>query len=205
FVPSTNEDLERMEVVLGPGAALYGPNTADGVLHMMTKSPLSNPGTSISVAGGEQSFLEVAGRTAIRASDSFGIKVSGLYMQAEEWDYIDPIEAQEVENYRAGPQAATFRDQLINALGGDVAAADARIARIGTRDLDVDRWSVDARADWVPTAGVNTILGFGMTNAGSGIALAGLGAGQVDDGPAAYYPMLTGRDGLFGEGYLNAE
>ena len=42
FVPSTNEDLESIEVVLGPGAALYGPNTANGVLHMLTRSPLTS-------------------------------------------------------------------------------------------------------------------------------------------------------------------
>src|SRR5690606_14285139 len=134
----------------------------------------------------------------------FGIKVSGMYMQAEEWDYNDPIEAQEVENYRTGPQAATFRAQLINALGGDVAAADARSARIGTRDLDVDRWSVDARADWVPTAGVNTILGFGMTNAGTGVELTGLGAGQVDNWRSSYYQVRTNWNRLFVQGYLNA-
>ena len=204
FVPSTNEDLERMEVVLGPGAALYGPNTADGVLHMITKSPLAEPGTSLSIAGGEQSFLEVAGRTAIRASDNFGIKVSGLYMQAEEWEYTDPVEAQEIVNYVTGPQAATFRAQLINALGGDVAAADARIARIGERDFDVNRWSVEARADWVPTPGVNTILAAGMTNAGSGIELTGLGAGQVEDWRSSYYQIRTNWNRLFVQGYLNA-
>jgi len=204
FVPSTNDDIERMEVVLGPGAALYGPNTADGVLHMMTKSPLSNPGTSISVAGGEQSYFEVAGRTAIRASNNFGIKVSGMYMQAEEWKYDDPIEAEETLNYRTGPQAATFRAQLINALGGDVAGADARIARIGTRDFDVDRWSVDARADWVPTAGVNTILGFGMTTAGNAVELTGLGAAQVDNWRSSYYQVRTNWNRLFVQGYLNA-
>ncbi|NLG61245.1 MAG: TonB-dependent receptor, partial [Candidatus Cloacimonetes bacterium] len=204
FVPATNDDLERMEVVLGPGAALYGPNTADGVLHMITKSPLAEPGTSLSVAGGERSFFEVTGRTAIRASDNFGIKVSGLYMQAEEWKYEDPVELQEVENYRTGPQAAVFRQQLITALGGDAAEADARIARIGTRDFDIDRWSVEARADWVPTAGVNTILGFGMTNAGSGIELTGLGAGQVDDWRSSYYQIRTSWNRLFVQGYLNA-
>jgi iron complex outermembrane receptor protein len=32
FVPTTDSDIQRMEVVLGPGAALYGPNTANGVL-----------------------------------------------------------------------------------------------------------------------------------------------------------------------------
>ncbi len=203
FVPATNDDLERMEVVLGPGAALYGPNTADGVLHMITKSPLAEPGTSITVAGGEQSFLEATGRTAIRASDNFGIKVSGLYMQAEEWEYTDPVEAQEVVNYRTGPNAAQFRQQLILATGITPAEADERIARIGDRDFDVNRWSVEARADWVPTSGVNTIFGFGTTNAGQGIELTGLGAGQVDDWQSTYYQARANWNRLFVQGYLN--
>ncbi len=42
FIPSNNEDIDRMEVVLGPGSALYGPNTANGVLHILTKSPLDS-------------------------------------------------------------------------------------------------------------------------------------------------------------------
>ena len=44
FIPLNNLDLERMEVVLGPGAALYGPNSASGVLHMITQSPIDAPG-----------------------------------------------------------------------------------------------------------------------------------------------------------------
>lgn len=203
FVPATNDDMERMEVVLGPGAALYGPNTADGVLHMITKSPLAEPGTSITVAGGEQSFFEVTGRTAIRASEKFGIKVSGLYMQAEEWEYTDPVEAQEVINYRTGPNAAQFRQQLILATGITPEQADERIARIGERDFDVDRWSVEARADWVPTSGVNTIFGFGTTNAGTGVELTGLGAGQVDDWQSTYYQARANWNRLFVQGYLN--
>jgi iron complex outermembrane receptor protein len=46
FSPTTNEDLERIEVVLGPGSALYGPGTANGVLHMLTRSPLRSQGTT---------------------------------------------------------------------------------------------------------------------------------------------------------------
>ncbi len=204
FVPSTNDDLERMEVVLGPGAALYGPNTADGVLHMITKSPLAEPGTSLSIAGGEQSFMEAAGRTAIRVSDNFGLKVSGLYMQAEEWEYIDPVEAQEVVNYRTGPNAAQFRQQLIAAAGITPDEADERIARIGDRNFDVSRWSVEARADWVPTPGLNTIFATGMTNAGEGIELTGLGAGQVDDWRYSYYQARANWNRLFVQGYLNS-
>lgn len=50
--PTTNLDIERVEVVLGPGSALYGPNAANGVIHSLTKSPIDYPGGTISVAGG---------------------------------------------------------------------------------------------------------------------------------------------------------
>ena len=42
WLPTTDEDVERMEVVLGPGSALYGPNTANGIVHVLTKSPLTS-------------------------------------------------------------------------------------------------------------------------------------------------------------------
>jgi len=40
FIPATNDDIERIEVVRGPGSALYGPNSSDGVLQIITRSPL---------------------------------------------------------------------------------------------------------------------------------------------------------------------
>lgn len=50
--PTSNLDLERIEVVLGPGSALYGPNAANGVIHSITKSPIDYPGGQISVGLG---------------------------------------------------------------------------------------------------------------------------------------------------------
>ena len=50
--PTTNLDIERVEVVLGPGSALYGPNATNGVIHSITKSPIDYPGGAISVAAG---------------------------------------------------------------------------------------------------------------------------------------------------------
>ena len=46
LIPTTDEDIDHIEFVLGPGSALYGPNTASGVLHTFTKSPLDDPGTA---------------------------------------------------------------------------------------------------------------------------------------------------------------
>lgn len=50
--PTTNLDIQRVEVVLGPGSALYGPNAANGVIHSITKSPIDYPGGTLSLAAG---------------------------------------------------------------------------------------------------------------------------------------------------------
>ena len=57
LIAPSREDVERIEVLLGPGAALYGPNAASGVMHIVTKSPFESRGTTIAVDGGERDFL----------------------------------------------------------------------------------------------------------------------------------------------------
>ena len=72
FIPVVNDDIERVEVVLGPGSALYGPNSANGVMHIITRSPLSSAGTSVSVGAGERSLAKVAVRHAGTVGETFG-------------------------------------------------------------------------------------------------------------------------------------
>lgn len=62
--PTTNLDIERVEVVLGPGSALYGPNAANGVIHTITKSPIDYPGGAMSVATGIRQQDDFAGTLA---------------------------------------------------------------------------------------------------------------------------------------------
>ncbi len=92
--PTTNEDIERIEVVLGPGAALYGPNTAGGVMHVITKSPFASQGTTVTLDAGERSLLRGAVRTAGAPTDKFGYKASFDYFRGNEWRPLerDPLE-----------------------------------------------------------------------------------------------------------------
>jgi iron complex outermembrane receptor protein len=113
--PTTNLDLARMEVVLGPGSALYGPNAANGVIHSITKSPIDFPGASFSLGGGlrqqgditspddapsgglpftsdDKGLFHGEGRVAVRASDKFGFKLSGQYFSATEFVFRDEVE-----------------------------------------------------------------------------------------------------------------
>lgn len=83
--PTPSEDVERVEVVLGPGAALYGPNTASGVMHVITKSPFTSQGTTVTVDGGNQSLLRAGFRHAGAPNEKFGYKISYDVFKATEW------------------------------------------------------------------------------------------------------------------------
>jgi outer membrane receptor for ferrienterochelin and colicins len=92
FIPITDDDIERIEIVLGPGAALYGPTSANGVMHIISKSPFQSVGTSIQATGGERSMRKVGVRHAGRLSDKVAYKISGQYFGATDWKYEDPEE-----------------------------------------------------------------------------------------------------------------
>jgi outer membrane receptor for ferrienterochelin and colicins len=202
FVPTTEEDLERMELVFGPAAALYGPNTANGVLHMMTRSPLRDQGSSASVLGGERGALGASVRTAGLVTENLGVKISAQFLQAEEWNFLDATEEAERQKFAANRDF--WRADMMRSVGISQADADRRIDRIGARDNDISRWSVEARADWAVSDDATGIFTVGRSNAGSQIELTGLGAAQVQDWSYTFYQARFERDRLFAQLYLNA-
>ncbi|TVP44992.1 MAG: TonB-dependent receptor [Gemmatimonadales bacterium] len=201
FVPSTNEDVERMEVVLGPGSALYGPNTANGVLHILTKSPLRSPGTTVSVMGGERDLFSGSVRTSHLVGDNFGVKVSGQYLRATEWEYTDPVEAAERAKFDADP--ARWRQDLMTAVGVSGEEADRRIARIADRNPDLERWSGEVRADWAVSDDATAVFTVGHSNAARQVEMTGLGAAQVQDWSYTFYQTRLNWQRLFAQVYLN--
>src|SRR5690606_824878 len=62
------EDLERIEVVSGPGGTLWGANAVNGVINVITKSAAETQGLYVSGGGG--SFLQDWG--AVRYGDRIG-------------------------------------------------------------------------------------------------------------------------------------
>ena len=51
-IPVSFDDVEQIEVVLGPSSALYGPNAHSGVLNIVTSSPLRSQGTKFNFQTG---------------------------------------------------------------------------------------------------------------------------------------------------------
>lgn len=214
FIPANNDDIERMEVVLGPGSALYGPNTANGVLHIMTSSPLDEQGSVVSLATGmrgtqgeqlqrdcvvgtdwcgsewpdgiaDRAALVGTFRTAHLIGEDLGVKLSGQYFQGAEWIHVDPVEE-------------TARFTLITTPG-----VDADTVLVGRRDFDLSRWSFEGRADWRVMEDARTSFTVGHTNIVNAVELTGLGAGQARGWSNTFYQGRFDRDRLFAQAYLN--
>ena len=199
FMPHIDEDLDRIEVVLGPSSALYGPNTANGIIHFITKSPLESQGTTVTLGGGERSTFQSSLRSAFLLNEDFGFKISGQYMRGDEWKHTDP-------NEEAGRQFAIANPTLCRAdkvTRGLVPPNDSiACGRLGARDFDVERWSLEARADY-RFADDGTIVGTYGRNTSSGIELTGLGAGQTSEWVSDFFQGRVRKGRFFGQAYYN--
>jgi len=85
------EDIERIEVVRGPGATLWGANAVNGVINIITRSSRDTRGTFVSVGGGNEdpglvtarhgggsdtTSYRVYAKAALRADQQFSTGIS---------------------------------------------------------------------------------------------------------------------------------
>ena len=178
----TNEDIERMEVLLGPASALYGPNSANGVLHIITKSPFTSQGTTLTLDGGERSLIRGAVRHAGLIGPKAGYKLSGEYFSGTDWKYYDPGEP------------GRFPTQAPGSRGGQ----EVR------RDFDITRYTGEARLDLRPRDNMEAITTYGFTKGLGGIDLtAANGTGQIKNWTYQSIQQRFRWDRLFAQVFLN--
>lgn len=86
IMPNMAIDVAKVEVVRGPGSALYGPGVDAGVVHFITRDPFTDQGLDVSLAAGERSSAFGSFRFAHALSDQFAFKVTGQVAQANDWE-----------------------------------------------------------------------------------------------------------------------
>ncbi len=201
FLPVVDDDVDRIEVVHGPASAVYGPNTALGVVHIVTRSPFDAPGTSVSLLSGLRSAASPVRGSGLAAVDAgrgvgeftvrhagvlsprWAYKVSGRLMRGGDWPSYDPVE----DSARA------------RAIAGGASPGQLRIGR---RSFDIERWSGDARVDFRPRAGTEIVASAGV-NESTNLGMTTLGYSQVEDWRYAYYQLRASHGGLFAQAFLN--
>lgn len=87
------EDIERVEIVLGPNSALYGPNAHNGIVNTITKDPRKWQGTDIAIGAGNRGVFSGRFRNATKINDKFAYKLTGEYTTGKDFEFKDSIYA----------------------------------------------------------------------------------------------------------------
>lgn len=143
------EDIERIEVVLGPSSALYGPNAHNGLLNTITKDPRVYEGTTVALGAGNQKVLTGRLRHAQKINDKWAYKVAGEYTQGEEFDFTDTV-----YSVAGGVEFAKYPEYLLNRKFNHL-AGEAQVY-----------YSVNKKSDIIVGYGASNSNNIGNTNAG---------------------------------------
>ena len=146
LLATTSDDIDRIEIVRGPGAALYGPGADRGVLQFISRSPFESAGGAVTMTAGQRSLIGTTVRWAGLLGRRAAFKLSADYLRGTDWPYADSAEA-------------ANRDSAL------AHGADPDTLRIGRRDPTVARSSAEARLDWRPTAHTELITTAGVADA----------------------------------------
>jgi iron complex outermembrane receptor protein len=79
------DDLESVEMIRGPSAALYGANASSGVLNMTTRAPRNSQGGQVRLTAGELSTFNTDLRWAGSLSPDWYFKVIGGTRNHDDW------------------------------------------------------------------------------------------------------------------------
>ena len=85
FTTIPKVDLASIEVLTGPGAALYGPDASNGVITLSTKDAKQYQGYTFEASAGSRDFYDVQGRYA-GVTGKFGYKIAGETQAAHDFE-----------------------------------------------------------------------------------------------------------------------
>ena len=174
IMPNMPIDVERVEVVRGPGSALYGPGVDEGVVHFITKDPFSYPGTTISIAGGERSLIGTQFRHAGIINENFGYKLTGFYSQADDWE-LDP------------------NDPI------DLASLSTEVE---PRNYDFNKFNVNGMLQYRINDGVSLTANGGISQLDA-VVLSGIGTLQADNFQNSYGQLRLQANRFFAQAYFS--
>lgn len=165
-------DLNRIEVVRGPGSALYGPGVTSGVVHFITKNPIDYPGTAIELMGGELNTFGASIRHAGAKKDkTFGYKVNFSYKQGDEFslDQSNAADALQIAKFKKTiVQPIITNDQVDLTKPGTVLLTQAQLDPDGDGNMMQDDWwnmGTDLTFEFRPKDNTSITVAGGMNQA----------------------------------------
>lgn len=150
-------DLDRIEVVSGPGGTLWGANAVNGVINAVTRSAQQTQGGIVSLTGGTDG-QHAAGR--------YGSEIAGgHYRLYGSYHQLDDVEQATGEASQTGAETAQvgFRADWQDVLGTDALtvqgdAYNGRLEQFDTDDVHIRGGNLLMDSNWTLAAGSEVSL-----------------------------------------------
>jgi iron complex outermembrane receptor protein len=189
------EDLGKVEMVRGPGSALYGANAFSGVINITTPTAREALGTKVTLSGGElETFRGDLRQANLFAGDRFGIRINAGYNRSDTYSRtrtrLDGTslarEYEESTDEPVGPvrEVVALRGQTIDPATGDA---------VGDRDPLVNGYG-SARLDYYADNGSVVSLDGGASQVQNEIFVTGIGRVQVAKAIKPYIRAAVAHD-----------
>ena len=184
------EDIERVELILGPNATLYGPNAHNGLLNTITKDPRTSAGTTIAinpgVSGDGKGFFSGRLRHAQVLSDKFAFKVTGEYTAGSEFEFTDSV----------------FIDRVgaFDAEGNAIPDGQSEGYEEFELDDDVEFLRAEASLIYSPVQDVDLSFNYGYSNS-TYLSPTNVGRNQIKDWSINYYQFKLTTKNFYAQDY----
>jgi outer membrane receptor protein involved in Fe transport len=147
-------EVERIEVVRGPGSAFYGPGAFFGVVNVVTRPPGEGPPLQAGVSASSEGGVRIFARGSQKLAGGIGVAIlASRYDTAGQTFFFD--------EYRDTPSRGLVRD------------ADGQVAQRASLRARAGDWSLDAswgrRDKEVPTAAWGTLFDPAQSDAVGGV------------------------------------
>lgn len=227
MMTTTDADIERIEILKGPAAALYGPNANAGVIHIITKSPLRYQEVKFWTSIGARvrikdtladvnpknprfDYAKLKDRLLFTAGfyigDTIhvknpniktGIKFSGQFFTGHDWRYSDYGDPATVIKFSASADTILYERP-----DGSVDPEGTGTAVRNERDERILNGQVDARYDIQIKDDINITLAGGV-NVSNGIIPSPIGAIQNKNWTYSWAQLRFTWKNLFVQTYMN--
>ncbi len=194
------DEMGRIEMVRGPGSALYGANAFAGVLNITTPSPRDIRGTRVSFGGGEldtwRGDLRHAG---VVAGGRLGYRFNVGYQQSDTWSRSRTARDSSdlALEYVNATDSLVGRSREVTPLNGQTLG----VFNLATGERDpVSNTYGSGRLDWYARSGMVSTLEAGTAHVENEVFVTGIGRVQVleADRPWARVNVGSSRFNLMG-------
>lgn len=139
-------DLDRIEVIRGPGATLWGSNAVNGVINVVSRTAAETQGGLVSVSGGAEERLSGSARYGGRVGSGF-YRIYGKYFDRDDARQANGSPAKDWQKFGQGGFRLDFgtADHSAVVIQGDLYASRAGLLN---RASDLESAGANILARW---------------------------------------------------------